>query len=144
MGRQYPVVLVIDDSGAFREFVKYSVKADLKYVNIFQAINGMEGLKLFKRYKPDVILLDVKMPDYDGLTVLKAIVKADPHVKVIMTTAYDGDQDILNMMMKLGAFSFVPKPMNRINLLKVVSDALRERRNAKFYGHNPIPLIPQT
>ncbi len=46
MGRQYPVVLVVDDSVAFREFVKYSVKADLKFVNIFQATNGVDGLKL--------------------------------------------------------------------------------------------------
>jgi len=51
-----------------------------------------------------------------------------------MTTAYDDDQNLLNDFMKCGAFSFVPKPMNRINLLKVVADALRERKNAKFYG----------
>ncbi|MCE9652510.1 MAG: response regulator transcription factor [Nitrosarchaeum sp.] len=140
MGRTYPIVLVIDDSLAFREFAKYSIKEDIKWINIFQAANGVEGLKLYKQYKPDVILLDLHLPDYNGLIVLEAIIKDDPTTKVIMTTAYDDDQELLNTMMRLGAFSFVPKPMNRINLLKVVADALRERRNANFYGtiRNPV------
>jgi len=137
MGRQYPIVLVIDDSPAFRDFAKYSIKSDIKWVNIFQASNGTEGLKLYKQYKPDVVLLDWNMPGYNGLVVLEAIIKDDPNTKVIMTTAYDDNQDLLNTMMRLGAFSFVPKPMNRINLLKVVADALRERRNAGHYGQTP-------
>ena len=134
MGRQYPVVLIIDDSPAFRDFAKYSIRTDIKFVNIFQASNAIEGLKMYKKYKPDVVLLDWKMPGYDGMTTLKAITSDDPDVKVIMTTAYDDDQNLLNDFMRGGAFSFVPKPMNRINLLKVVADALRERKNAKFYG----------
>ena len=134
MGRRYPVVLIIDDSMAFREFAKYSIREDIKFVNIFQASSGVEGLQLFLKYKPDVVLLDWKMPGIDGLTVLEAIMRKDSDTKVIMTTAYDDDQNLLNDMMKRGAFSFVPKPMNRINLLKVVADALRERKNSKFYG----------
>ncbi|EPA05990.1 response regulator transcription factor [Candidatus Nitrosarchaeum limnium] len=138
MGRQYPVVLIIDDSPAFRDFAKYSIRTDIKFVNIFQAADAIEGLKLYKKYKPDVVLLDWKMPGIDGMSTLKAIITNDPDVKVIMTTAYDDNQNLLNDFMKFGAFSFVPKPMNRINLLKVVADALRERKNAKFYGqlHN--------
>ena len=139
MGRQYPIILIIDDSKAFREFAKYSIREDIKFVNIFQASTGVEGLQLFLKYKPDVILLDWKMPGIDGLTVLEAIVKDDPATKVIMTTAYDDDQNLINDMMKRGAFSFVPKPMNRINLLKVIADALRERKNSKFYGQ----IIPK-
>ncbi|CAD6519167.1 CheY-like receiver [metagenome] len=138
MGRRYPVVLIIDDSMAFREFAKYSIREDIKFVNIFQASSGVEGLQLFLKYKPDVVLLDWKMPGIDGLTVLEAIMRKDSDTKVIMTTAYDDDQNLLNDMMKRGAFSFVPKPMNRINLLKVVADALRERKNSKFYGEVPV------
>ena len=138
MGRRYPVVLIIDDSMAFREFAKYSIREDIKFVNIFQASSGVEGLQLFLKYKPDVVLLDWKMPGIDGLTVLEAIIRKDSDTKVIMTTAYDDDQNLLNDMMKRGAFSFVPKPMNRINLLKVVADALRERKNSKFYGEVPV------
>jgi len=134
MSRQYPIIIVIDDSMAFREFAKYAIRTDIKFVNIFPAKDGREGLQMYKKYKPDVILLDWKMPGIDGMTVLEAIIKDDSNTKVIMTTAYDDDQNLLNDFMKRGAFSFVAKPMNRISLLKVVSDALRERKNAKFYG----------
>ncbi|EGG42336.1 CheY-like receiver [Candidatus Nitrosarchaeum limnium SFB1] len=137
MGRQYPIVLVIDDSPAFRDFAKYSIKSDIVWVTVFHAANAVDGLQLYKKYKPDVVLLDWKMPGIDGMTTLKAITNDDPDVKVIMTTAYDDDQQLLNDFMKCGAFSFVPKPMNRINLLKVVADALRERKNAGLYGNNP-------
>lgn len=136
MGRQYPIVLVIDDSSAFREFAKYSIKSDIVWVTVFQAANAIEGLQLYKKYKPDVVLLDWKMPGYDGMKVLELIVKDDPKTKVIMTTAYDGNQQVVSDFMKLGAFSFVPKPMNRINLLKVVADALRERKNMGLYGNS--------
>ncbi len=140
MGRQYPIILIIDDSIAFREFAKYSIKSDIKWVNIFQAKHGTEGLQMYKKYKPDVVLLDVNMPDYNGLLILEAIIKDDSDTKVIMTTAYEDNQDMINQMIKRGAFSFVPKPMNRINLLKVVADALRERKNAKFYGNIRSPI----
>ena len=140
MSRQYPIMLIIDDSDSFREFARYHIKNDIKFINIILARNGVEGLQMYKQYKPDVILLDWQMPQLDGMQVLKAITQDDANVKVIMTTAYTENQELVNDMMKFGAFSFVRKPMQRVNLLKVVSDALRERKKAGFYGG--IPNVP--
>jgi len=137
MGRQYPIFLIIDDSQSFREFAKTIIKEDIKFITVLVASGGVEGLKMYKQYKPDVVLLDWQMPGVDGMQVLEAITKDDPTTKVIMTTAYTDDQELLNRMMRLGAFSFVPKPMNRINLLKVVADALRERKRMGLYGQIP-------
>jgi DNA-binding NtrC family response regulator len=140
MGRQYPIFLIIDDSQSFREFAKIIIKEDIKFITVLVASGGVEGIKMYKQYKPDVVLLDWQMPGLNGMQVLEAITKDDPTTKVIMTTAYTDDQELLNRMMRLGAFSFVPKPMQRVNLLKVVADALRERKRMGLYGQIPKPV----
>ncbi|EPA05735.1 response regulator transcription factor [Candidatus Nitrosarchaeum limnium] len=137
MGRQYPIILIVDDSQAFREFAQLVIKDDLKFVTVITASNGMEGLQMYKKYKPDVIILDWKMPVMDGMQVLKAVMKDDPRTKVIMTTAYTEDQLLLNEMKALGALCFVPKPTQRLLLLKAINDGLRERKNAGLYGQIP-------
>jgi len=137
MGRQYPIILIVDDSKAFREFAQLVIKDDLRYVTIILATNGMEGLQMYKKYKPDVIVLDWKMPVLDGMQVLEAVIKDDPRTKVIMTTAYTEDQLLLNRMKDLGAFTFIAKPTQRLLLLKAVNDSLRERKNAGLYGQIP-------
>jgi CheY-like chemotaxis protein len=127
----------VDDSQAFREFAQLVIKDDLKFVTIITATNGMEGLQMYKKYKPDVIILDWKMPVMDGMQVLKTVMKDDLRTKVIMTTAYTEDQLLLNEMKALGALCFVPKPTQRLLLLKAINDGLRERKNAGLYGQIP-------
>lgn len=136
-------MLIVDDSDSFREFAKYHIKTDIKFITILLASGGVEGLKMYQQYKPDVVLLDWKMPGLDGMQVLQAIIQDDARTKVIMTTAYTEDQELLNQMMAIGAFSFVPKPMQRVNLLKVVSDALRERKNMGMYGQIPKSVVSE-
>ena len=82
------------------------------------------------QYKPDVILLDMKMPKLEGDRVLQAIHKDDANSRVVITSAYVGDQDSINRLMKLGAFSYLPKPMNRMVLMKTITDVLNDGRNA--------------
>lgn len=136
MNRKYPVVVIVDDSKAFRIFSRDAIKRTTKWVRIFEAKDGIEGLQAYQQHKPDLILLDLNMPRLDGVSVLKAIMKEDSNARVIMTTAYDDDQNTINQLFKLGAYSFVPKPMNRMTLMKTVSDALY---NGKIAGtHNQI------
>ena len=136
MNRKYPVVVIVDDSKAFRIFSRDAIKRTTKWVRIFEAKDGIEGLQAYQQHKPDLILLDLNMPRLDGVSVLKAIMKEDSNARVIMTTAYDDDQNTINQLFKLGAYSFVPKPMNRMILMKTVSDALY---NGKIAGtHNQI------
>jgi len=136
MRRKYPIVLIIDDSKAFRIFSREAIKSSAKWVRVFEAKDGVEGLKLYKHHKPDLILLDLKMPKLDGSKVLEVILDDDFNARVIMTTAYDDDQETINQLLKLGAYSFVSKPMNRMTLMKTISGALY---NGKIAGtHNQI------
>ena len=120
----------MDDSEAFRVFFRDVLKRTVKFVRVLEAKDGLEGLKMYLQYKPDVILLDMKMPKLEGDRVLHAIQNDDANSRVVITSAYVGDQDSINRLMKLGAFSYLPKPMNRMVLMKTITDVLNDGRNA--------------
>jgi DNA-binding NarL/FixJ family response regulator len=126
--RKFPIILLVDDSKAFRLFCSGIIKKSVKWARIKEAEDGLEGLQLYLQFKPDVILLDLNMPKLHGKQVLSAIMKSDPTAKVIVTSAYDDNQGqaIVNELIKLGATSFVPKPMNRTILMKAIKDVLHQ------------------
>ena len=126
--RKFPIILLVDHSKAFRLFCSGIIKKSVKWARIKEAEDGLEGLQLYLQFKPDVILLDLNMPKLHGKQVLSAIMKSDPTAKVIVTSAYDDNQGqaIVNELIKLGATSFVPKPMNRTILMKAIKDVLHQ------------------
>ena len=124
MARKFPVVLLVDDSDAFRIFCRDAIKDSIKFIQVLEAKDGIEGLRQYQLHKPDMILLDMKMPKLEGNKVLELIRKNDKNTKIIITSAYKNDQDSINNLVKLGANSYVPKPMNRINLMKAITDVL--------------------
>ena len=128
--------MIIDDASAFRKFCLTVIMRSIKWVRVQAAKDGVEGLQMYKKMKPDLVLLDISMPKIDGLTVLKAIVKDNVNAKVIVTTAFDDSQEMINKVMKMGAYGFLPKPMNLILLMKTISDALYNGRVAGT--HNQI------
>ena len=139
MARKFPVILLVDDSVAFRTFCRDAIKSSIKFIQIIEASDGIEGLKQYQKHKPDVILLDLKMPKLEGDKVLELITKNDTHTKIIVTSAYGGDQESINALLKLGAIKFVPKPMNRISLMKEITDMLAI---GKMPGTNFTKSIP--
>ena len=126
--RKFPIILLVDDSRAFRLFCKDIIKRSVKWVRIKEAEDGLAGLQLYLQFKPNLILLDLNMPKLDGKKVLKVIMKNDPNAKVIVTSAYDVNQSqsVVNELIKLGATSFVPKPMNRTIMMKAIKDVLHQ------------------
>ena len=126
--RKFPIILLVDDSKAFRLFCSGIIKKSVKWARIKEAEDGLECLQLYLQFKPDIILLDLNMPKLHGNKVLAAIMANDPTAKVIVTSAYDDNQKqaVVNELIKLGATSFVPKPMNRTILMKAIKDVLHQ------------------
>jgi len=127
--RKFPIILLVDDSKAFRMFCRGIIKKSVKWVRIKKAENSLEGLQLYLQFKPDVILLDLNIPKLHGKEVLSAIMKNDYNAKVIVTSAYDTNhtQGVVDELIQLGATSFVPKPMNRTILMKAIKDVLHQK-----------------
>jgi two-component system chemotaxis response regulator CheY len=101
-------VLIVDDSSIIRN----SIEKDLKGYNIEvtgMAANGKEALEIFREKKPNVVTLDITMPEIDGLTVLEKMLKLEPATKVMIVTALS-DKDTGLKAIQLGAKSIVVKP----------------------------------
>ncbi len=89
------------------------------------AASGSEALKLIKESKPELILLDVRMDDMDGLQTLEEIKKIDKKIKVIMVTGVD-DAESMKKANDLGAKGYIHKPLILEELEKVVMDELKK------------------
>lgn len=139
MARKFPVILLADDSQAFRIFCRDAIKNSIKFIQVIEASDGIEALKQYQLHRPDVILLDLKMPRLEGDKVLEVIKKNDQNTKIIVTSAYGRDQEFINKLLKMGAISFVPKPSNRISLMKEITDVLAK---GKMPGTNFTKTIP--
>lgn len=90
----------------------------------FEAKDGEEGYELYKKYKPDIILTDIKMPKLDGISLAKKIRKEDPKTKIIISTAFS-DKEYLIEAIELNLEKYIIKPLSNRNLLPALSKAIQ-------------------
>jgi two-component system response regulator AtoC len=119
-------ILVIDDEHSVRwAFEKALQKAGYE---VSLAENGIKGLQLFESFVPDITLVDIRMPEMDGLQVLKRIREIDSDAQVIVMTAYT-DMETTITAMKLGAYDFLSKPFNIDECLLLISRGLNTKKS---------------
>lgn len=117
-------ILIVDDSFYMRTMLK-NMLTDAGYDVVGEAPNGQTALELAKETNPDLITLDVILPDNTGLDVLKGIKADQPDMKVIIVSAV-GQEVIVNEALEAGALSYIVKPFSEDKVLEVVSQALAE------------------
>lgn len=108
------LVLIADDA-AFMRMRSAKLLSEVGHA-VLEATNGAEAVKLFEEYKPDCVLLDITMPEMDGLEALRRIIDLDPNARVAMVTAM-GQQQVVLEAIKAGAKDFVVKPFDEDRLL---------------------------
>ncbi|UCE79650.1 MAG: sigma-54-dependent Fis family transcriptional regulator [Nitrospiraceae bacterium] len=114
-------ILIIDDE----KLLRWSLEQNLTkegYI-VISAESGMEGLQLLSEDQPDIVLLDINLPDISGINILEKIKKEKKHPIVIMITAF-GDIETAVKAIKLGAYDFVEKPFNLDKLKILLSKAV--------------------
>ena len=121
-------LLLIDDE----EDVRYSLERTLasEEVELATAASGEEGLKVIPKFKPDLVLMDVRMTGMTGLETLRKIRATDPKLLVILMTAYGTTQTAIEAM-KLGAYDYLLKPFDIAKLKEVIGNALKAARDMK-------------
>ena len=120
-------ILIVDDEKDFCTILSDSLSQD-RY-RVVTAFNGKMGLQLVEKEKPDLILLDIKMPGMDGLEVLRKIKKMKKEIVVIMFTGY-GTLETAREAMKLGAYDYVTKPVDFLLLKSLVKEVLGKERKS--------------
>ncbi len=126
-------LLYVEDDVAIREVMAGMLK---RYVGqLFVASNGEEGLEIFKKERPDIVLTDIRMPKMDGVTMAEAIKKIDPKSALIFATAF-GDTENLQKAIDIGAQGYLVKPIERNKLLEklnFIGDAIVNARRKEAY-----------
>ena len=121
-------LLLIDDE----EDVRYSFQRifDSPEIEFATAPSGEEGLKVIPKFKPDLVLMDVRMGGMNGLETLRRIRATNPKLLVILMTAYGTTQTAIEAM-KLGAYDYLLKPFDAVKLKELVAKALKAARDMK-------------
>ena len=115
-----PKVLVVDDELGIVEEIKGFLEEE--GYTVLTADTAKDGIDLVIKERPDILILDIKLPDASGIEVLKVSKQSSPRTKVIVNTGYV-DQNIIDEAEKLGRDSFLPKPFNLVRLKEEI-DAL--------------------
>ena len=116
-----PIIMVVDDASFMRQRCMKLLN-DNGY-DTLPATNGREAVDKYVEHRPDAVLLDITMPDMDGVEALKEIMKLDKDAKIAMVTAI-GQQGMVLQCMKAGAKDFVVKPFDPPRLLAAVQKLL--------------------
>lgn len=118
-------ILVVDDD----PFIQQALKDRLESLGypVLPANSGKRALEAFQRHEPNLVLLDIEMPDIKGIEVLKEFHRQAPDVPVVMITAY-GSVDLVVEAMRAGAYDFIPKPFEQDQIAHVVEKAMERQR----------------
>jgi two-component system, chemotaxis family, chemotaxis protein CheY len=124
-------VLIVDDSEGIRAKLRaFLIESGHRVIG--EAWDGKEAVQLYPKLKPDLVTMDVVMPEMDGLTALREIRASDPKARIIMLSSA-ASQTNLEMAKKYGAICFLIKPLQREELTRVLQEiekALKEEKAA--------------
>ncbi|MDL1971498.1 MAG: sigma-54 dependent transcriptional regulator [Candidatus Desulfofervidaceae bacterium] len=116
------LILIVDDEESICQALT-GILTDEGY-EVISALNAVEAFKKIEEESPDLILLDIWLPDIDGLEVLQKIKEQNPHIPVIMISGH-GNVETAVKAMKLGAYDFIEKPLSWENTIPPVTNALK-------------------
>jgi two-component system, NtrC family, nitrogen regulation response regulator GlnG len=120
-----PSLLIVDDEESVRYSFRYVFEAD--GIDVLTAATGAEGLDLASERDPDVVLLDLHLPDRSGLEVFHELHSRDPKRPVIFVTAH-GTTESASAAMKHGAFDYLVKPVDLEHLTEILARAFEAAR----------------
>lgn len=131
-------VLIVDDEDDFRAIVKEILTDEGFYVA--EASNGLIAVEIFKDSSIDAVLLDLRMPHMDGIETMQELRKMNPHIPVIILTAF-GDIPTAVEAVKQGAYDFITKPPEFDRLITTIKRVVEKRRTRLEAIKNDIPAL---
>ena len=115
-------ILVVDDAAFMRMLLK-KILTQAGHQIVGEASNGREAVEKYKQLKPDLVTMDIVMPEMDGITAVKEIMKIDPNAKIIMITAVGQEAKVMEAL-KSGAKGYIVKPFQAPKVIEEVNRVL--------------------
>lgn len=116
-------IMIVDDSGLIRAILKkYVEKAGHEVV--FQAATGLEAVEGYTSTKPDLVTMDISMPELGGISAVKKILEFDPKAKIIIVSGIDQKETVYKAV-EAGAVRYMTKPVNEQKFFSVIEDLLK-------------------
>lgn len=117
-------VLLVDDL-KFIKLIERKVLEEAGHQVVGDASNGLEAIRLFQEKKPDIVMMDITMPELNGIEALKKILEIDPHAKIIICSALSHEK-FLYQAVKYGAKEYIIKPFSTERLVSAINKVLQE------------------
>ena len=115
-------IMMVDDAAFMRKVIKDTL-SKAGYTDLYEAVDGADAVEKYNTLKPDLVLMDITMPNMDGLEALKAIRAKDSGANVVMCSAM-GQESMVMDAVRSGAKDFIVKPFKPDRVLKTVSTIL--------------------
>ena len=117
-------ILLVDDAAFMRKMIKDTLTKN-GYTDVYEAVDGLDAVEKFTELSPDLVVMDITMPNMDGLEALKAIRAKDGSANVIMCSAM-GQEGMVMDAVRSGAKDFIVKPFKGERVLKTVTSIVGE------------------
>lgn len=118
------ILLYVEDDASIREEMIEILELDFEHFHV--AVNGEEGLKMYKEFNPDIVISDIQMPIMDGISMAKEILSINPDAKIILTTAFN-EAGYLEQAKNIGVSDYVNKPVNITELFEKLDAVLSSK-----------------
>jgi len=141
-----PDIIIVDDHQIFRQGIKSIITLENIATVIGEATNGKEFLELLSQIKPDLVLLDIDMPEMNGLEATEKALKLMPDLKIIAFTMF-GDEEYFLRMIELGAVGYVLKSSDISELEKAIHFIMKGEKyfsNPQFIKKSAVPRHPES
>jgi two-component system chemotaxis response regulator CheY len=115
-------ILIVDDAAFMRMILKKIIAPTGNQV--IEAIDGPDGVSKYREHKPNLVMLDIIMPNMDGIECLKQILALDKNAKIVMCSSI-GQQSVVNDTIKIGARDFIVKPFDAAKVLECITKNLQ-------------------
>lgn len=116
-------IMIVDDT-AFMRMMLREIITNNGYEVVAEAENGKEAVQFFRQHKPELVTMDITMPEMDGIAALKEIKRMDPGARIIICSAM-GQKDRVVDAITSGAADFIVKPFQREKVLETLAKALK-------------------
>lgn len=115
------IIGIVDDKPTIRNLLEEFFQQE--GFTVYTADDGKKAITLVQEFSPHILLMDLRMPDMNGVEALQEIKKMKPEQMVIMMTAY-GEEDIVEQAINLGAHGYISKPFDLYELAKIIDSSL--------------------